>query len=134
MRILFAILLVAVLASPANAQNFKVGLDAYDRGDFKTALKEWQPLAERGDARAQFNLGIIHFTAQGVPHDPIKTVEWYRAAADQGYGPAQAGLAFMYDTGQGVLQNYIQAYKWLTLAARNGVEGGAKRAKSSPPK
>lgn len=127
MRTLFAVLLVAVLATHANAQNFKTGLDAYDRGDFKTALKEWQPLAKRGDARAQFNLGVIHFNAQSVPHDPIKAVEWYRAAADQGYGPAQTGLAFMYETGQGVLQNYIQAYKWLTLAAQNGVEGGEER-------
>jgi len=127
MRTLFAVLLVAMLATHANAQNFKTGLDAYDRGDFETALKEWQPLAERGDARAQFNLGVIHFNAQSVPHDPMKAVQWYRAAADQGYGPAQAGLAFMYETGQGVLQNYIEAYKWSTLAARNGVEGGEAR-------
>jgi hypothetical protein len=48
MRTLFAVLLVAVLATHANAQNFKTGLDAYDRGDFETALKEWQPLAKRG--------------------------------------------------------------------------------------
>lgn len=122
MRTLFAVLLVAVLATHANAQNFKTGLDAYDRGDFETALKEWQPLAERGDARAQFNLGVIHFNAQGVPHDTTKAVEWYRAAADQGYGPAQAGLAFLYETGQGLLQNYVEAYKWLTLATRSGVE------------
>jgi len=127
MRTFFAVLLVAVLATHANAQNFKVGLDAYDRGDFETALKEWRPLAERGDARAQFNLGIMHFNAQSVPHDPIKTVEWYRAAAEQGYGPAQVSLAFMYETGQGVLQNFIEAYKWLTLAAQNGVAGGEKR-------
>lgn len=127
MRTLFAVLLVAVLATHAHAQNFKTGLDAYDRGDFKTALKEWQPLAERGDARAQFNLGVIHFNAQSVPHDPIKTVEWYRAAADQGYGPAQAGLAFMYETGQGILQNYIEAYKWSILAARHGVDDGEAR-------
>lgn len=136
MRSLFAILLVAMLATHANAQNFKTGLDAYDRGDFATALKEWQPLAERGDARAQFNLGVIHFNAQSVPHDPVKAVQWYRAAADQGYGPAQAGLAFMYETGQGVLQNYIEAYKWLTLAARNGVEAsetsGTLAAKMTP--
>jgi len=127
MRTLFAVLLVAVLVTHANAQNFGAGLDAYDRGDFETALREWQPLAEQGDARAQFNLGVIHFNAQSVPHDPNKAVQWYRAAADQGYGPAQAGLAFMYETGQGVLQNYIEAYKWSTLAARYGVEGGEAR-------
>jgi TPR repeat protein len=119
---LFIVLWVALLAAPAGAQNFKTGLEAYDRGDFAAAVKEWQPLAERGDARAQFNLGVILFKGQGVPHDPVKAVEWYRAAADQGYGPAQANLSFMYETGQGLLQNYIEAYKWSTLAAGHGVD------------
>ncbi len=122
MKILFVLLWLAALAVPASAQNFKTGLDAYDRGDFATAIKEWQPLAERGDARAQFNLGVVLFNGQGIPHDPLKAVEWYRAAADQGYGPAQANLSFMYETGQGLLQNYIEAYKWSTLAADHGVD------------
>ncbi len=122
MRTIFVVLLVALLGTHASAQDFRVGLDAYDRGEFALAMKEWEPLAELGDARAQFNLGVILFNGQGVPHDPVKAVDWYRAAADQGYGPAQANLAFMYETGQGVLQNYIEAYKWSTLAARHGVE------------
>ncbi|MCZ6508995.1 MAG: sel1 repeat family protein, partial [Alphaproteobacteria bacterium] len=67
MRILFAVLLVAVLATQASAQDFRTGLDAYDRGDFAAALKEWRPLAEQGDARAQFNLGVILFNGQGLP-------------------------------------------------------------------
>ena len=29
---------------------FQKGLDAYQRGDYATALREWKPLAERGDA------------------------------------------------------------------------------------
>ncbi len=117
-------------ASHAGAQDFKAGLDAYDRGDFETVLKEWEPLAEQGDARAQFNLGVIYFNGQGVPHDPVKAIDWYRAAADQGYAPAQANLAFMYETGQGVLQNYIQAYKWATIAEKLGADSaGATREK-----
>ena len=127
MRTLFAFILVAALATYASAQDFKAGLDAYDRGEFEAALKAWQPLAEQGDARAQFNVGVIHFNGQDVPHDPIKAVKWYSAAANQGYGPAQANLAFMYETGQGVLQNYVEAYKWSTLAARHGADAGDVR-------
>ena len=122
MKKFFAVLAVTLLASPANGQDFKVGLEAYDRGEYAAAIKEWQPLAERGDARAQLNLGVIHFNGEGVPHNPVKAVEWYRAAADQGYGPAQANLAFMYESGQGVLQNYIEAYKWATLAVAHGAQ------------
>jgi TPR repeat protein len=129
MRTLFAVLLVAVLATHASAQDFKTGLDAYDRGDIGTALKEWQPLAEQGDARAQFNLGVVHYNGQGVPFDPTKAVKWYRAAADQGYGPAQAGLALLYENGLGLLQNYIEAYKWSILASQHGV--GASEARDN---
>ena len=61
MRRLLPILLVtlAVLLGSAgegwSADNQK-GMDAYNRGDYATALREWKPLAEQGNARAQFNL------------------------------------------------------------------------------
>lgn len=124
-----ALFLWLLLTIPVAAQDFKTGLEAYDRGDFAAAIEQWRPLAEQGDARAQFNLGVIHFNGQGVPHDPVRAAGWYRAAAEQGYGPAQANLAFMHETGQGVLQNYVEAYKWLTLASRHGVDDAAAREK-----
>lgn len=127
MKPLLAFIILAVLSVPAGAQDFELGLAAYDRGDFETAITEWRPIAEQGDARAQFNLGVIHFNGQGVPHDPTVAAKWYRAAADQGYGLAQANLAFLYETGQGVLQNFVEAYKWSALAARNGVARDPRR-------
>ena len=39
------------------AQDFQKGEGAADKCDFATALREWRPLAEQGDAFAQFNLG-----------------------------------------------------------------------------
>jgi uncharacterized protein len=53
-------------AVSAQAQDFAKGLAAYETGDFATALKEWQPLAEQGDASAQFNLGVMYY---GVVQD-----------------------------------------------------------------
>jgi len=56
--------------------DFQAGKDAFYRGDYATALKEWQPLAEQGDADAQFNLGSLYANGQGVPQDfacyPVK--------------------------------------------------------------
>jgi len=37
--------------------SYQEGMDAYERGDYDTALKEFRPLAEQGKALAQFNLG-----------------------------------------------------------------------------
>lgn len=125
MRVLAAVIALVVWSAAAAAQDFKAGLDAYDRGDFAAAMAQWQPLAEQGDVRAQFNLGVIHYNAQGVPFDPKTAAHWYREAADQGYGPAQANLALLYDVGEGVLQNYVEALKWAILAQNGGVADAA---------
>ena len=33
--------------------DFQKGLTAYDNGDYATALREWKPLAEQGNADGQ---------------------------------------------------------------------------------
>jgi TPR repeat protein len=42
------------------AQDFDKGFSAYEAGDFASALKEFEPLAEQGNANAQFNLGVMY--------------------------------------------------------------------------
>ena len=73
----------------------KVGGAAYDRGDYATALKEFRPLAEQGNADAQFNLGFMYENGLGVPQDYAEAVKWYRNAAEQGYAQGQANLGLM---------------------------------------
>ncbi len=62
----FAVLLV-VLATPAWAGIYDEGAAAYERGDYETALREFRPLAEQGNALAQHNLGVMYDNGQGVP-------------------------------------------------------------------
>ena len=53
---------VALMLAPGAgaAQDFAAGQSAYDAGDYATALQEWRPLAEQGDAEAQFMLGFMY--------------------------------------------------------------------------
>ena len=51
--------ILIMLAAPISAQDFQKGLEAAQSGDFATALKEWKPLSEQGDADAQYNLALI---------------------------------------------------------------------------
>ena len=96
-------LLVGLLLVPVQGwTDFEAGQDAYDRGAYDTALKEWRPLADQGDVKAQFNLGVMYQLGQGVPQDYAEAAKWYRLAADQGFAPAQFNLASMYIKGQGV--------------------------------
>ncbi len=120
MKHLFAALILVLLAAPAYAQDPKKGIEAYERGDYAAALREIRPLAEQGDATAQFNLGLMYSLGQGVPQDSAAAVEWYRLAAGQGYADAQNNFSVMFANGQGVLQDFVQAHMWLSLAAAQG--------------
>ena len=100
--------------------DFQKGLDAAQRGDFATALREWKPLAEQGVPGAQYNLGLMYEDGKGVPQDYKTAVKWYELAAEQGDSFAQYNLGLMYRKGQGVSQDYKIAVKWYELAAEQG--------------
>jgi TPR repeat protein len=117
---ILAILLV-LLTQQAFAFDFKAGIDAYNRGDFAAALKEWQPIADGGDAHAQYNLGMLYARGQGVPQDYPRAAEWYRKAAEQGVAAAQYNLGLMCANGQGVPRDPQEAAKWFLKAAEAGV-------------
>jgi len=116
-------LTIAVLlgsAGVSESADFLKGLTAARSGDFATALREWTPLAEQGNAGAQRNLGLMYQNGDGVPQDYKTAVKWYRLAAEQGYASAQTKLGVMYGNGQGVLQDDKTAVKWFRLAAEQG--------------
>ncbi|MFZ5482901.1 MAG: tetratricopeptide repeat protein [Pseudomonadota bacterium] len=99
---------------------FDQGLAAYRAGDYTTAMKHWKPLAESGDAAAQYNLGVMYDNGQGVALDYKEAATWYRKAAEQGDADAQINLGLMYHNGQGVAQDYKEAAAWYRKAAEQG--------------
>ena len=74
------------------AQDLSKGLEAYNSGDFATALKEWKPLAEQGDATSQFILALMYANGDGVTQDYATAEKWFRKAAEQGLAEAQVNL------------------------------------------
>jgi len=114
---------LAVLLGSAGiswSADFQKGVDAYQRGDYETALREWEPLAKQGNPSAQSNLGLMYENGQGVLQDYKTAVKWYKLAAKQGFAVAQSNLGWMYDKGKGVPQDYKTAVKWYRLAAKQG--------------
>ena len=80
----FALILLGCLALAAPAwAGYIEGMAAFERGDYETALRELRPLAEQGDASAQFNLGFMYGTGQGVSQDYAEAARWFRLAAEQ---------------------------------------------------
>jgi uncharacterized protein len=76
-----------------------------------------QPLAERGDASAQCNIGVMYEQGRGVAQNYREAMRWFRLAAVQGNASAQSNLGVMYYKGQGIAQDYGEALKWYRLAA-----------------
>ena len=67
MRHVFASMLIFLIAqSEVRAADFVKGQAAYDRGDYTQAFEEFRSLAEQGDAKAQYNLGLMYARGQGV--------------------------------------------------------------------
>ena len=116
-RILAGVILAVMLTGGAAAEPFQEAVTAYQRGDYATALRLWRLLAEQGDASAQYNLGVMYITGQGVPQDYAEAVKWLRLAAEQAISYAQDRLGIIYRDGQGVQPDYVQALMWFTLAA-----------------
>ena len=108
------------LATSAWSGDYQTGRDAYDIGDYATALTVWQPLAETGDANSQFGLGLLYGNGFGVAMDDALSLRWYGLAAQQGHADAQCNLGVMHLNGWGVPMNEIVASRMFLMAAEQG--------------
>jgi len=105
------------LAAGTAAADVKAGVDAWQAGNFNAAVAEWRPLADAGDADAQFNLGQAYKLGRGgVPMDLRIAQGWYEKAARQGHGQAQSILGLI------LFQNgdRAAAMPWIKKGAENG--------------
>src|SRR3954447_8741155 len=115
-RYLVAAMLTAMLAAPLSAQSVKAGIDAWQRADYTGAVGIWRPLAEGGDADAQFNLGQAYRLGRGVPLDLSAAKIWFERAAHSGHVDAETTLGLLtFQNGE-----RAQGLKWLKQAADQG--------------
>jgi V8-like Glu-specific endopeptidase len=114
------LILVLGLAGPAAAAELDDAVAAAHRGEYATALRGLSPLAEKGDARAQFDIGFMHAYGWGFPRNPAEAIPWYRKAADQGLQVAQHFLGIAYLNGEGVRPDGAEAARWFARAAAQG--------------
>jgi len=89
---------LAGVAAPASAPastSVKAGVDAWFAGRYGDAIRTWRPLADKGDADAQFNMGQAYRLGRGVPADMRIAQSWFQKAAQQGHQEAQANLGLI---------------------------------------
>ena len=86
--------------------------------------------AEKGNASAQFFMGVVHEYGYTGKPDATKAVEWYRKAAEQGHPGAMFNLGNYYLEGTGAKKDIAEATKWFKRAASLGHERSAKMLES----
>ena len=106
---------------------FREGGDAYLRGDYEAAAREFIPLAKRGDHRAMYALGSMYAAGQGVEKDLKKSYELFSEAAKNGRADAMYKLGLMYEQGQGVKRTIKKAVRYYRKSATLGYPLGQYR-------
>ena len=114
-------LYLAAVAGTAAAAIYEDGLEAFENNDFDRAFEVWRPLADKGDAIAQYSLGKLFERGGGsIQQDFVQAARWYRVASRQGIAAAQNNLALMHAQGRGVDRNLDHAIDlWFKAARQN---------------
>jgi TPR repeat protein len=116
---LLAIAISVWISTPVWA-GYEEGKAAFDKGDYESALEQFEPLAESENANAQYYLGILYRNGWAVDPDDHEAARWLRLAAFQDHVEAQYSLGYMYEHGQGVTQDMTEAKRWYRMAANQG--------------
>ncbi len=98
------------------ASSVRAGVEAWQAGNYDEAIRQWRPLADRGDADAQYNLAQAYFLGRGVPQNMTLAEQWYQRAARQGHEEAEANYGLL------LFQNgrRREAMQWIERAAGRG--------------
>jgi TPR repeat protein len=115
-KYLVAAALIGLVAAPVAGQSVKAGIEAWQHANYASAVSIWRPLADRGDADAQFNLGQAYRLGRGVPLNLGTAKGWFERAAAHGHVDAQTTLGLLlFENGE-----QSQGLKWLRQAADQG--------------
>jgi TPR repeat protein len=113
------LLLLATIALPTlsaaadPATSFADAAKRHRAGDTAAAIAFWQPLAQKGDANAAYNLAVIHEHGDGMTKNLPEALKWYRVAAEKGDRESQSRLGTMYLNGEGTAKNEKEGWRWI---------------------
>ena len=118
-----ALLLAMFAVAPASAGLMEEKA-AYERGDYRTAIKELRPLAQQGQTDSLFILGVMALEGKGVPKDLKRAAKAFARASVQGHATAQFLFAALHYQGWGVPKSLEKAAFWARKSADQGEAEG----------
>lgn len=117
---LVALSLLVLASWPAHilAASWAEADAAFQQGKFVKALKVWQHLGEKGDAKALYNVASMYEEGKGVARNYAKAATFYRKAAEKNFAPAHHKLGSLYSIKRGVPHDEVKAAKWFRHTAQ----------------
>ena len=117
-----AVLFIGLMAHvPVANATWDEAAKAFAKKEYAAALKLFRPLAEKGNALAQYNIALMHRMGLGVTKDQREARKWSRLAAKQGNTDAQVMLGSLYAKADGgESADVARAYMWYEVAAEQG--------------
>ena len=109
-----------LLITTAHASELEDGFLAFKAGNYEQALRLWLPIAEKDNADAQYNLGILYQKGLGVEKNPKTAFIWYKRASANGHTDAMYNLGIMYNKGRVIYRSPKDALKWWKRSAELG--------------
>ncbi len=101
-------------------QQFAASMEAFQKGEAEKAISIWRGLADKGHARALYNLGVAYTQGVGVEPSTAQAMYWWQRAALAGSTEAQFNLGVAYAQGHDVEKNPEVASMWWYMAATGG--------------
>ncbi len=117
---IFMLIAVNSVADTGTGVDIESALAAVENEDYEKAFKQFQLLANEGEAEAQYNLAMLYRLGKGVKKNYKLSADWFRKAADQDVVDAQYYMGHSYDVGEGVSKNKKYAFVWYRKAAEKG--------------
>jgi len=122
-KIILGFLLLSLAAISTHAEDLEDAVEAMRVGDFAEAYCIMRPLAEDGDADAQYNIGWMYLNGYGLRINDSLALEWWQKAAAQGHSDASFSIGMLYSLGEGeVPKNSDKAIDYYLIAADAGHE------------
>lgn len=118
--LLYLILLSQSLFGAAVASTLEDGFKAFSAGKYEEALRIWHPLAEKDNADAQYNIGIMYMKGIGVEQNDKQALIWFKRASALDNTDAMYNLGVLYMQGRGVIRSPKDASYWWQQAATRG--------------
>jgi TPR repeat protein len=130
--VLFSLLIVLLssVSFADHSDGYNKAIEAFNAGDYQTALHLWSEAAATGEMSAQEMLGAMYATGKGVKIDLAEAAKWYQMAAVQGSSTAQFSLGRLYFEGKGIEKSTERAYAWWLISAANGNTGARSKIKA----